>query len=305
MLSRILYRLLWLYSWLPFSIQYFFSDIYYLILYDVIRYRRRVVRMNLKNAFPEKSLTEIKTIEKKFYRHLCDLFVEMYRMWHMSEQEIRQRCVFTNPEVIQHYFDQGKSVIGVLGHYGNWEWMASYSLWMPADVDFFTLYKTLHDPVADQVMRNLRSRFKAKPVPRQDILRKIVENKREGRLFLAGFIVDQTPNKANLNFWMRFLNQDTPVLVGTEKIARKFDLPVISLRMRKVRRGYYEVDFVDLCADPQQLEPGELTRMHTRMLEEFIRETPELWLWSHKRWKHSREENHEENRIESDLKILR
>lgn len=246
-----------------------------------------MVRINLENAFPEKSQAERLEIEKKYYRHLCDLFVEMYRMWHMSAREIRERCVFTNPEVIQRYFEQGRSVVVVLGHYGNWEWMASYGLWISADVDFFTLYKPLHAPVADRVMRNIRSRFKAKPVPRQDILRRIVENKRENRLFLAAFIGDQTPNKSNLNFWMQFLNQDTPVLVGTEKIARKFDLPVVSLRVRKIRRGYYEVDFVDLCADPQQLESGELTRMHTRMLERFIREIPELWLWSHKRWKHS------------------
>ena len=135
----------------------------------------------------------------------------------MSAREIRERCVFTNPEVIQRYFEQGRSVVAVLGHYGNWEWMASYGLWMSDDVDFFTLYKPLHDPVADRVMRSIRSRFKAKPVPRQDILRRIVENRRENRLFLAAFIGDQTPNKSNLNFWMQFLNQDTPVLVGTEK----------------------------------------------------------------------------------------
>ena len=298
-MSRVLYSLIWVWSWLPLRVLYVLADLCYWISYYIVRYRRKVVRTNLMKSFPEKTPAEIKKIEKKFYRHLCDLFVEMYRMWHLSEQEIRRRCVFTNPEVIQHYFAQGKSVIGVLGHYGNWEWMASFSLWMSADVDFFTLYKPLHDRVADGMMRKIRSRFKAKPVPKNDILRKIVENRREGRLFLAGFIGDQTPNWANLNFWMEFLHQDTPVLVGTEKIARKFNLPVISLRMRKVRRGYYEVDFVDLCSDPQSLEPGELTRMHTRMLERFIREVPELWLWSHKRWKHVREDSigsREENR---------
>lgn len=288
MLSRVLYGLLWGYSWLPLRVLYFFSDLYYLILYYLVKYRRKVVRTNLVHAFPEKSFPEIVEIEKKYYRHLCDLFVEMYRMWHMTEKDIRRRCVFTNPEVIQHYFDQGKSVIGVLGHYGNWEWMASYSLWMSSEVDFYTLYKPLHDPVADRMMRTIRSRFRAKPVPKNDILRKIVENRREGRLFLAAFIGDQTPNAGNLNFWMEFLHQDTPVLIGTEKIARKFDLPVISLRMRKVKRGYYEVEFVDLCAEPNKLEPGELTVMHTRMLEKYICEEPELWLWSHRRWKHVR-----------------
>ena len=226
----ILYGFLWVGGLLPLRILYFFSDIYFYLIYYLLKYRRRVVRANLQHAFPEKDLSEIIKIEKRYYRHLCDFFVEMYKMWHMSDEQIRRRCKFTNPEVIRRYFDQGKS----------------------------------------------------------DILRRIVENKRNGRLFLAGFIGDQTPNRANLNFWMEFLNQDTPILVGTEKIARKFGLPVISLKMRKVRRGYYEVDFVDVCSDPGQLEPGELTRIHTRLLERYIREVPELWLWSHKRWKHTR-----------------
>ncbi len=288
MRSKILCSLIWGVSKLPLAVLYLFSDISWLVVYYVIRYRRKVVRMNLMHAFPEKSLEEVIRIEKKFYRHLCDLFVESYHLGHMTEKDIRRRCVFTNPAVVQRYFDEGKSVIAVLGHYGNWEWMASYGLWMPGDVDFFTLYKPLHDEVADRAMFRIRSRFRAKPVPKNDILRKIVENRRAGRLFLAGFIGDQTPNAANLNFWMEFLNQDTPVLFGTEKIARKFDIPVVSLRMRKVKRGYYEVDFINICDQPNCLESGELTRMHTRRLENNIREVPELWLWSHKRWKHKR-----------------
>lgn len=288
MFAWLAYGFLWCFSWLPLRILYIFSDINYFLLYYILRYRRRVVRKNLQNAFPEKTLTEIVRIERRYYRHLNDLFVEMYRMWHMSEQEIQKRCWFKNPEVIQCYLDQGKSVVGVLGHYGNWEWMSSYRLWMSPDTDFFMLYKPLHDPVLDRMMIRIRSHFKATPVPKNDILRKIVENRREGRLFLAGFIGDQTPNAGNLNFWMEFLNQDTPILIGTEKIARKFCLPVISLRMRKVRRGYYEVEFIDLTGEPEKLEPGELTRLHTRILEKYIQEEPELWLWSHRRWKHSR-----------------
>lgn len=286
MLSYISYSILWVCSLLPLRVLYFFSDINYFLSYYVIRYRRRVVRTNLLNSFPEKSLSEIRKTEKRYYQHLCDMFVEMYRMWHMSDEDIRRHCVFTNPEVIQRYFEQGKSVIGVLGHYGNWEWMSSFALWMPSEVDFFVLYKPLHDRMADRVMHRIRSRFKAIPIPKNDILRRIVESKRTGRLFLAGFIGDQTPNRGNLNFWTNFLNQDTSILIGTEKIARKFDLPVISLRMRKVKRGYYEVDFVDICGNPRELEEGELTRMHTRLLEQYIREVPELWLWSHRRWKH-------------------
>jgi len=288
MISYFIYGLTWLCSLLPLRILYFFSDLYYYLFYYVFRYRRQVVRTNLRNAFPEKDLAEIRRIERKYYRHLCDTFVEMYRMWHMSEKEIRKRCVFRHTGILEKYYAQGKGVIGVLGHYGNWEWMSSYGLWTRQEVDFYPLYKPLHDKVMDRMMLKIRSRFGAIPVPRNDILRLIVKNRQEGKLFLGGFIADQTPNKVNLNFWMEFLNQDTPVFIGTEKIARKFNLPVISLRMRLIRRGYYEVDFVDLCAEPALLPPGELTRMHTRLLEEQIREVPELWLWSHRRWKHKR-----------------
>lgn len=287
-LSYILYGLIWLFSLLPLCVLYFFSDIFYYIFYYVIRYRRGVVRDNLLHSFPEKTTDEIIGIEKRYYHHMCDIFVELYKLWHMSEKEIKRRCIFKHTEVLQKYYDKGQSVIGVFGHYGNWEWMTSYSLWTDTHIDFSPLYKPVHDKVLDGMMMKIRSHFGAKPVPKNDILRLIVKNRQEGKLFLAAFIADQTPNKNNLNFWMNFLNRDTPVFVGTEKIATKFNMPVISLHMRCVKRGYYEVDFLNLCGEPAKLAPGELTRMHTHLLEEHIRKVPELWLWSHRRWKHSR-----------------
>lgn len=247
-----------------------------------------VVRTNLKNSFPEKSLCEIIGIEKRYYRHMCDIFIESYKLWHMSEEEIKRRCVFKHTEVLEQYYEKGRSVIGVFGHFGNWEWMTSYRLWTNYDVDFYPLYKPLYDKVLDRLMFKIRSHFGAKPVPKNDILRLLVKNRQSGKLCFSAFIADQTPNIHNLNFWMEFLNQDTPVFLGTEKIATKFNMPVISLHMRCVKRGYYEVDFVNLCAEPAELPSGELTMMHTRLLEQHIREMPEMWLWSHKRWKHQR-----------------
>ncbi len=289
MFSYILYVFIWLISFLPFRMLYVVADMNYVLLYYVFRYRRRVVRVNLCNSFPEKSLKEIVGIERKYYKHMADLTVELYKLWHMSEATIRKRCVFRNTELPQKYFDEGRSVIGVLGHYGNWEWMSSYSLW-ENDADFLALYKPIRDKMTDRMMKEIRSRFGAVLVAKDDTLRVIARYRSEGRLFLAGFIGDQTPNVHNLNFWTRFLNQDTPVLLGTERIARKYDIPVVSVRMRKVKRGYYEVEFVDVCAHPAGLEPGVLTEMHTRLLESFIQEEPQYWLWSHKRWKHRREE---------------
>ena len=285
MFSYILYCLVWMISFLPFRVMYVMADINYILLYYVSRYRRKVVRTNLCNSFPGKSLKEIVSIERKYYKHMADLTVELYKLWHMSETSIRKRCVFRNTELPQKYFDEGRSV---MGHYGNWEWMSSYSLW-ENDADFLALYKPIRDKVTDRMMREIRSRFGAVLVAKDDTLRVIARYRSEGRLFLAGFIGDQTPNVHNLNYWTRFLNQDTPVLIGTERIARKYDIPVVSVRMRKVKRGYYEVEFVDVCAHPAELETGVLTEMHTRLLESFIREEPQYWLWSHKRWKHRRE----------------
>lgn len=245
---------------------------------------------NLARSFPEKSLRERKDIERRFYRHLSDFFVEFFKPWHMSAKEIRKRCVFKHAEVLQRYYDQERPVIGVMGHYGNWEWMTSYALLLNPAVSFYTLYKPLHNRVLDKMMLRIRSRFGAKPIPRNDVLRVIVRDLQAKRVFLAAFIGDQTPNVYNLNFWTTFLNQDTPVLLGTEKIATKFNIPVISLTTRKVRRGYYEVEFVNLYENPGDLNPGALTELHTRYLEEQIRQYPEYWLWSHRRWKHHRKE---------------
>lgn len=288
MLSWLLYGFFWIFSYLPFWLLYFISDVNYLLVYYVFRYRRKVVRTNLCNAFPEKPKEEIIQIERRFYHHLTDLSMELYKLWHMSEASIRKRCRFVNADLPQAYFNEGKSVIGVLGHYGNWEWMSSYGLWS-GDVDFLVLYKPIHDPVLDNMTRKIRSRFGARPIPKDTVLREIHSYRENGKLFLAGFIGDQTPSAKNLNFWMNFLNQDTPVLLGTEKIARKYNLPVVSVHMRKLKRGYYEVEFMKVCDAPGELAPGELTEMHTRLLESFIREKPEHWLWSHRRWKYGHE----------------
>ncbi|GHV64390.1 lipid A biosynthesis protein [Bacteroidia bacterium] len=288
MMTYILYGFIWVLSFLPMRVLYVFSDFAYYLLYYIIGYRKKTVKQNLKNSFPEKGDDELLSIEKKFYRHLCDVFVEMYKTLHISEKELKKRFVFKNEGVLTRYFEQGKSVIGVLGHYGNWEWGASLKLWVKNDFDYLVVYKPLRNKYLDRMVYKMRSTFGALPVPKNDIFRKIVTERQEARLFLAGFIADQTPSPGNLNFWMDFLHQDTPILFGTEKIATKYGLPVVSVLAKKVKRGHYVVKFVDVCSDPAKLEHGELTRRHIHILEKQIQEAPEFWLWSHKRWKHKR-----------------
>ena len=275
---------------LPLEVLYVFSDIAYFIIYYAVRYRRKTVRHNLELVFGSSGHSNIIRIEKKFYRHLCDCIAETVKLLHISDEEIDRRAVVTNGEYIDGIIRSGHSVVLLLGHYGNWEWLSSCGLW-EKEADFLVLYKPIRNRVVNRMTYAIRSHFGAIPVDRKDALRTIARYRSEGRLFLAGFIGDQTPNQWNLNFWTEFLHQDTPVLLGTERIATKYNLPVVSVRMRKVRRGYYEVEFVDVCAHPKELETGELTRRHTRLLESFIREEPEFWLWSHRRWKHKRVDN--------------
>ena len=281
------YGMLWGVSFLPLPVMYLMTDVLFVILFYGVHYRRKVVDMNLRNSFPEKSEEERKRIARKYYRHLCDTFAEFYKLWHITEDEIKRRCVMVNVDVPHRYFEQGRSVIAFSGHYGNWEMMYSYKLW-EKNVELVPIYKPIHNKIFDRMTCKIRSRFGATPLAKADTLRVMLRNQQEGKITMTGFIGDQTPNRRSLHFWTRFLNQDTAVLEGTERIARKLNQPVVFVNMRKVKRGHYHAEFYDLCSDPQSLEPGELTRMHIRMLERFIREEPAYCLWSHRRWKHKR-----------------
>lgn len=275
-------------SFLPLPIMYLISDVLFLLLYFIIRYRRKVVRENLQNAFPEKSEKERKVIARRYYRHLCDLFAEFFKLLHISESEIKKRCRMVNMEIPHRYFMDGRSVIAFAGHYGNWEMMYSYKLWEP-DIELIPIYKPIRNEAFDRLTYNIRSRFGAKPLAKADTLRVMMQNVWAGKIAMTGFIGDQTPSRNNLNLWTRFLNQDTPVLEGTEKIARKLNQPVVFVNMRKVKRGHYHAEFYDICSDPASLESGELTALCMQKLESFIRENPEYWLWSHRRWKYKQE----------------
>ncbi|MEG2278013.1 MAG: lipid A biosynthesis acyltransferase, partial [Odoribacter sp.] len=249
-LSYVGYGLLWSVSFLPLPVMYLITDFFFLLLFFVIRYRRKVVNTNLANAFPEKTEQERRLIARRYYHHLCDTFAEFYKLWHISEAEIKRRCVMVNMDIPHRYFAEGRSIIACSGHYGNWEMMYSYKLW-EKDIELVPIYKPIRNKVLDRMTFSIRSRFGAHPLAKLDTLRVMLRNKDEGKVAMTGFIGDQTPNKANLNFWMDFLNQDTPILEGTEKIARKLNQPVVFVNMRKVKRGYYQAEFYDICSEPK------------------------------------------------------
>jgi KDO2-lipid IV(A) lauroyltransferase len=285
-LFSIFYGFTWLIAQIPSKAIYVISDFTYIMVYHVARYRKAVVRNNLTISFPEKSISEIKIIEKKFYSHLCDLIYENIFLLHASRERALRRCKFSNLDILEKYYAQGKSAVMATGHYGNWELfalMGDTTKHIPVGI-----FKPLANKRFEKLMNDARERFGGVPVAMKDTLRAVINYKREGIPILLGLISDQTPAKSDIRYWTTFLNHDTPVFLGVEKIAEKFDMPVFFTSMRKTKRGKYEVYFKLLTENPKDLKPYELTEMHVRELEKIIRDKPEYWLWSHRRWKRKR-----------------
>jgi KDO2-lipid IV(A) lauroyltransferase len=282
----IFYGLNWIFTLLPLRVLYVFSDFLYLILYYVISYRRKVVAENLRNSFPEKSAGELKAIEKKFYRHLADLFIEILKLTHMSKQQSLDRMKVVNVELMERLHAEGRDVIAVIGHYNNWEWLKSLIFHTPYQT--VSIYKPLRNRHFDQFLLGLRKREGMILTPMSLIVREIIEARKAGRRCIYSFLTDQTPPRADIKYWTKFLNQDTPVYLGTEKIASKYDMAVIFFNVRKLKRGYYQYTAELLFEHAAGLPEYEITERHVRRLEEIIRENPEYWIWSHRRWKHKK-----------------
>ncbi|MFK7908836.1 MAG: lysophospholipid acyltransferase family protein [Chitinophagales bacterium] len=272
-------------SLLPIGVLLRISDFMYLILYHVVGYRKKVVFANLQNAFPNKSLKEIKNIEKQFYQHLCDLVVESIRIFSISEKEIIERCKVVNPEVFDEYYQRGQSVLVTAGHYNNWEMMAvGCNPQIPHQM--MGIYSSLSNPFFDKKLRESRAKFGVDLVAKKEVKPYFADN--ASRPTASFFGTDQSPSSGKRAHWMEFLNQDTAVLFGTEKYAKEYDYPVLFGYIKKVKRGYYEMEYVTVEDQPLQTAKGEITEKHTRLLEEEIRSLPQYWLWTHKRWKRKR-----------------
>lgn len=288
-LFYLFYGFTWLISKLPRRCIYILSDFVFVIMYHLVGYRKKVVWKNLKNSFPEKTDKELKTIERKFYRHLSDVMLETVVLLHSKPKRALKYCKFNNLELFEHYLQKNQSVVFVSGHYGNWELYALMGNYLHHDV--VGIYKPLSNPRYDKIMKEMRSRLGGIPAPMNDTLRVLIEHKRSGEPMALGLVVDQTPAKKDIHYWTTFLNQPTAVFLGTEKLSQKFNLPVIFSIMTKVKRGHYEVDFELLTETPNDFAPYELTDLHVKRLEQHIMEAPQYWLWSHKRWKIKPQEN--------------
>jgi KDO2-lipid IV(A) lauroyltransferase len=277
----------WVITLLPFRILYLFSDLMFLVLYYFPSYRRKVVATNLKNAFPEKSEDELLKIEIRFYKHLADLFLETLKLTHMSSKTFKKRLIVTNPEVIKRLKEKGKDIVAVCGHYSNWEWMAAIPLF--TDIKCVSIYKPLKNSHFNRFLNHLRNKHGMVLAPMSNIVREIIADRSKGIRTLSAFISDQTPAITDIKYWTQFLNQDTAVYLGAEKIAAKYDMAVVFLNNQKMKRGYYQITLEVLFENTAGLPEYTVTESHVRRLEELIREKPEYWIWSHRRWKHKRE----------------
>jgi KDO2-lipid IV(A) lauroyltransferase len=278
----------WIIQLFPLRFHYVLSDLIFLLVYYVVRYRRKVVYTNLRNSFPEKSKKEISQIAGKFYHQFCDSFIETLYFDRISEKEIKKRLTLLNQEILEKFLAEGRPVILALGHYNNWEWNCSWPL--NSDYKGYVIYKRLTNKSFDLFYYNMRSRFGIVPLERADTYRKLIADQNNGQAFASAFLMDQTPRKHEIQYWTTFLNQDTPVLTGTEKVARKLDAAVLFCHIRKLKRGYNRLEFSVIVEHAKDTEPFEITEKATRMIENMIIQRPELWLWSHKRWKHRRED---------------
>ena len=284
-----LYFYFWLHALLPLKILYILSDILFFPMFYIVRYRRKLVYQNMKDSFPEKSEKEIRRMEKAFYHHFCDYIVETIKLLHISDKETRKRVKFHNTEALQEIVDNGGSCLMLLGHYGNWEFVPSVTLLMrKGSVIFAQIYRPLKNKWFDRFFLKLRGRYHSECIAKQDTLRSILRYKSSDRPSITGFMADQTPSPANIHHWVNFLNHDTPVFTGVEKIAHKVGFSVFYFDVEKIKRGYYSVTIREISKNPKETEEFEITNKYMEMMETTILRAPEYWLWTHNRWKHKR-----------------
>lgn len=278
------YPLLILISFLPFRLLYVLSDIVFVLVYYVFGYRRKVVKANLLIAFPDYTDARRKEIEIKFYKHMCDMFLEMMKTMSISKQEMEKRFVFKNLDVYLDLEKKGKSIAMMMAHYASYEW----AILMNTKINFeaFAIYKRLSNPYFDNLVRKIRSNFKTRLIHTRESVAIIERNEIEKNQGLYGFISDQSPRAKGRRYLGLFMGIEVPVFTGAEMLAKRFDMNVIYLKVTKVKRGFYEAEIEILTEDVKNVPDYQITDLFLKKVENQINEAPEYYLWTHKRWKH-------------------
>ena len=289
---RLLYGLTYAISLLPFWLLYLISDGLFLLIYYIIRYRRKVVWKNLTSSFPEKDETELQQISRQFYHWLCDYFVETVKLLSISNEKLLRRIEFKGIEQLEQCFDNGQDCAAILGHYCNWEWLSATGLAFKRHPEAVMglIYHPLYNDAFDQLFIDIRKAHGGDCIPKQDILRHLITFKRDNRRSLFGYISDQAPRWHNIHLWLPFLNHDTPVFTGGERIMRKMDDAVFYVEMERPKRGQYICTFKLVSPHASQEPEKEITSRFFQMLEATITREPSYYLWTHNRWKRTHEE---------------
>ena len=286
----LLYTVWFAFSLLPFCILYVLSDFLYFISYYVVKYRRRVIRMNITSSFPEKNENELRAIEKGFYHWFCDYLVETIKLMTMSKQQLMRHLVFTGTDVIDKYIEEERSCGVYLGHYGQWEWITSLPYWISDKGLCTQIYHPLENKRFDSLFKKVREKQGARCIAMAETLRRVVAYQQQKQPIVMGYISDQVPFWNNIHHWFNFLNHDTPVLTGTEKIIKATNQVVFYCDVSRIKRGYYRCDMQLITDKPREKTDFELTDLYFKKLQATIRRDPTLYLWSHNRWKRTREE---------------
>lgn len=286
---HILFFLLYLLSLLPMRLLYLLSDCLFFPLFRIVKYRRKVVEKQLDECFPEKSMQERRAIERQFYHFFCDYLVEVIKLFSISKKEMMRRMKFVGIEQVREELKDKKFCFLYLGHYCNWEYIASLSYWLP-EIHCGQIYHRIYNQAFDELFLKLRGQFGGESILMKDTLRRILTLRNQEKKVMIGFIADQLPKWENMHHWTTFLNHDTSFFIGAERIAKQVDAALYYVDVERVKRGYYQVRFRLMTLHPKEFPDYELTDQYARLLEESICRQPAYWLWTHKRWKRTKEE---------------
>ena len=279
-----LFKIIILFSKLPLRVLYWLSDFIFVILYFVVGYRKKVVFQNLKNSFPEKSDSELKIIRKKFYHNFCDYLVETLKSFTISSHELRVRVQHLNQDVFHEAKKENKNIILLAGHIFNWEWFNALATIIPQEKSF-PVYRKVQSSFWEQKVKAIRNRFGNHALEAKEVIRHIFKNTNDGNSVYM-FVADQTPHSSEVTYGLEFLHQKTPAFVGYDKLSTRMDLVFVYCEMKKVKRGYYQINYHQIEPDGEKFEEYEVVRKFHKMLETTINKRPDNYLWSHRRWKY-------------------
>jgi len=279
----LVYPALWLVSILPYRLFYLLSDLFFILIYHIVGYRKKVVYENLKLVFPNKKEKEILRIRKDFFKHLCDMFLEMVKTMNLSKEEVKKRYHVKNIEVIQE-IEKTTSILIVCSHFANWEWNVSMNNYVQSKG--YAVYQKIGNDYFDQWIKRVRQRWNTTLITQKQTVKTVLRNKMDGVIGIFGMVSDQSPQAHRAQYWSEFMGIQVPIFNGAETMARKMDLAVVFLKVSKVKRGYYQAEFIPITISGSKTDKYQITDTFLRLTEQQIKEKPEHYLWTHKRWKH-------------------